>query len=58
VDVWAMEARDRDDGKRLVVERSPRISWRTSPVAAVAVVAVAVVVAAVGDIVRYLVGPD
>jgi len=53
VDVWAMEARDRDDGKRLVVERSPRISWRTSPVA---VVAVAVVVAAVGDIVRYLAG--
>jgi len=57
VDVWVMEARDPDDGKHLVVERSLRISWRTSPVAVVAV-AVAVVVAVVGDIVRYLEGPD
>ena len=61
-----MEARDLDDGKLPVAERSPRISWRTSPVAAVVVVVVvvvaaavvAVVVVAVGDIVRYSAGPD
>jgi len=47
-----------------VAERSPRISWRTSPVAAVVAVAVAaaVVVAAVvvaaGVIVRCSAGPD
>jgi len=61
-----MEERDQDDGKRRVVERSPRISWRTSPVAVVAVavaaavvvVVVAAVVVAVGDIVHCSAGPD
>jgi len=52
-----MEARDRDDGKRLVAERSLHISWRTSPVVADVVAVVAAVVAA-GDIVRYSAGPD
>jgi hypothetical protein len=53
-----MEARDQDDGKRLVAERSLHISWRTSPVVAAAVVAVVAAVVAAGDIVLYSAGPD
>jgi len=55
------EAQDQDDDKRRVVERSLRISWRTSPVAVVvaAVAVVVVVVAAVvDDIVHYSADPD